>query len=230
MQMESPRRRPQPSSRGERTRAGILSKAVEIASREGLESLTIGRLAGQLRMSKSGLFAHFGSKQELQLATIERAREVFSNDILIPAEAVPAGLARLWSLCDLWIKGIEREKASSAHFFSAALFSYGLQRGPIARATLDVMGEWLNVLHRTVQEARKLAEIEPEADFKEIPHQLTAILIGGYGVSLLRERNAFAAARTAILAELRDLATDEIPPDALESVQAWRKYLKKKIL
>src|SRR5271163_1725906 len=78
------------------------SKAVEIASREGLESLAIGRLAGQLRLSKSGLFAHFGSKQKLQLATIEWAKEAFSNDILIPAETVPAGLARLWSLCDLW--------------------------------------------------------------------------------------------------------------------------------
>jgi AcrR family transcriptional regulator len=227
MQLQKSRRDAKPSSRGDQTRAGILSKAVEIASREGLESLTIGRLAGQLSMSKSGLFAHFGSKQKLQLATIERAKEAFTNDTLIPSEAVPAGLARLWSLCDLWMKSIEQGKHSSAHFFAAAIFYYGCRPGPIARANTAVMRERLNALKRTLREASRLKEIEPDTDLTEIPGQLTSILIGAYGVFLLGERDAFTEARSQILGRLRSLATDEIPPDALESVKAWRKYLEK---
>ena len=227
MQAERSERGSKPSSRGDQTRAAVLSKAAEIASREGLEALTIGRLARQLRMSKSGLFAHFGSKQRLQLATIERAKENVSDEVFIPAETVPTGLARLWSLCDLWMKGIEREKHSPVHFFTAAIFAYGFRAGPIARASMAVTREWLSALKRASQEARELEEIRPEADIKDTPRQLMSIVTGGYGISLLGEPDAFTQARAAIVVRLHDLATDKIPPEAMESVKAWRKYLEK---
>ncbi len=81
--------------RGERTHQEILATAVDIGSREGLEALTIGGLASRAGVSKSGLFAHFGSKQELQLATIEAARAIFLREVIEPAFAAPEGLARL---------------------------------------------------------------------------------------------------------------------------------------
>src|SRR5690242_6203015 len=87
-----PRRR---RSDGERSRAAILDAAARLATLEGLEGLTIGRLAAHTGMSKSGLFAHFGSKEELQLATVATAEEVFTSDVLEPARAAPDGLARL---------------------------------------------------------------------------------------------------------------------------------------
>jgi AcrR family transcriptional regulator len=81
----------------------ILEAAVHLASAEGLEGLTIGRLAAELSMSKSGLFAHFGSKEELQLATVEAARGVFIREVIRPAFGAGRGLARLWKLCDIWL-------------------------------------------------------------------------------------------------------------------------------
>src|SRR5436190_13997442 len=86
--------------RGERTKAGILDAAVDIASIDGLEGLSIGSLAQSTGVSKSGLFAHFGSKQELQLATIEAARERFVAAVVEAAMEAPPGIGRVWGLCD----------------------------------------------------------------------------------------------------------------------------------
>src|SRR5690242_21576210 len=95
------------SSKGVRTRESILRVAVDLASVEGLEGLTIGRLADELKMSKSGLFAHFGSKEDLQLATVAAAGEIFAGHVIRPALAVEAGVPRLWALCENWLQYIE---------------------------------------------------------------------------------------------------------------------------
>src|SRR5438874_5848098 len=86
--------------RGERTRQAILGRAARLASAEGLEAVSLQRLADELEISKSGLFAHFGSKEELQLATIEEAARIFTAEVLQPGLAPPRGLRRVWSLCD----------------------------------------------------------------------------------------------------------------------------------
>ncbi len=90
-------------AKGERTREAILSTAVHLASAEGLEGLTIGRLAAELSLSKSGLFAHFGSKEDLQVATVEAARAVFIREVIRPAFKIEPGIKRLWKLCDTWL-------------------------------------------------------------------------------------------------------------------------------
>src|SRR3981189_1830923 len=86
--------------RGERTRQAILSHAAQLASAEGLEAVSLQRLASDLGISKSGLFAHFGSKEELQLATVEEASRVFTREVLVPGLSVPTGVGRLWALCN----------------------------------------------------------------------------------------------------------------------------------
>src|SRR5215471_2651110 len=90
--------------RGERTRRQILDLAVDLASVQGLEGLSIGGLAAKLGMSKSGLFASFGSKEELQLATIEHASQIFIDAVVRKAMMAPRGLPRLWALCDSWLE------------------------------------------------------------------------------------------------------------------------------
>src|SRR5262250_3350591 len=90
-----------------RTRHGILALAADLASAEGLEGLTIGRLAAELRMSKTGIFAHFGSKEELQLATVNRAKEVFLEQVVKPAQAKPRGLKRLQTMLNSWLEYVE---------------------------------------------------------------------------------------------------------------------------
>src|SRR5215213_7644200 len=95
--------------RGNATRESILQAAADLASVEGLEGLTIGRLATELNMSKSGLFAHFGSKEELQLATIDAARQIFVDEVIRPAiESTDPGLERLWRKCDSWLDYAQR--------------------------------------------------------------------------------------------------------------------------
>src|SRR5213080_3824667 len=94
--------------KGKRTRQSILERAVDLASLEGLEGLTIGRLADELGMSKSGLFAHFGSKEELQLAAIESARARFIEEAFRPALTEPRGYPRLVALCRSWLEYVKR--------------------------------------------------------------------------------------------------------------------------
>jgi AcrR family transcriptional regulator len=106
--------------RGEKTRNEILRTSVDIASAEGLEGITIGRLAKELGLSKSGLFAHFGSKVELQLATIDTARRDFVTDVIKPTEKTEPGLARLMAMMEAWIYSIERIQYRGGCFFFAA--------------------------------------------------------------------------------------------------------------
>ena len=104
--------------KGDRTRQSILDHAVNLASTDGLEGLTIGRLADDLEMSKSGLFAHFGSKEELQLATIEEAKQRFVDEVFRPVLKVERGYPRLLSLCRSWIDYLRRGVFPGGCFFA----------------------------------------------------------------------------------------------------------------
>src|SRR5215210_5002290 len=148
---------------GERTRQAILEAAMHIASEEGLEGLTIGRLAAELSMSKSGLFAHFGSKEELQLATVEAAREVFVREVIRPAFEAPKGLARLWRLCDVWLGYVRREVFRGGCFFAAAAAEFDGRPGPVRDRVAAIMREWLAVLGRSVSEAQAAGQLDAAA-------------------------------------------------------------------
>src|SRR5262245_53746989 len=108
------------AARGEKTRQDILLAAVHIASAEGLEGLTIGRLADDLRLSKSGLFAHFGSKEELQLAVIGKARDIFVQEVVEPAYKSERGLVRLLAMMDCWLDYVGRNVFRGGCFFMAS--------------------------------------------------------------------------------------------------------------
>jgi AcrR family transcriptional regulator len=216
------------SPRGEKTRREILSKALQIAAREGLAALTIGRLAQALGMSKSGLFAHFRSKRALELATIHTAREVFANAVLLPATSAAEGIERLWKLCDSWLQHIEQSVLPGSYFFSGAFFAYAERPGAIAQEITGIAEEWLQALERAVQDAKKRQEIDPDAEAKRIAFELNAILIGAHWAYLLEDDEAFAEARATILRGLRGLATSRIPASAFESLKAWKGYLEEK--
>src|SRR5687767_8985814 len=117
--------------KGERTRQSILERAVDLASLEGLEGLTIGRLADELKMSKSGLFAHFGSKEELQLATVEAASQRYVAEIFAPALKEPRGYPRLLAICDSWLSYIKRGVFPGGCFFAAASFEFDSRPGAV---------------------------------------------------------------------------------------------------
>jgi AcrR family transcriptional regulator len=212
--------------RSDSTRWAILGRALKVASTEGLAALTIGRLANDLKMSKSGLFAHFRSKATLELATIDRARDVFATQVLILAQNRPEGMERLWSLCHFWLRHIEERVFPGSYFFAGALFEYAEQSGPLSERIRKAIREWLAALEQAVKQAQELGELEPDADRERTAFELNGLLVGAHWAHLLGDQEALKEARAAVLRKLRSLATEEIPPEVFQSVRDFQAYLK----
>lgn len=199
--------------KGQRTRESILRAAVDLASIEGLEGLTIGRLADELKMSKSGLFAHFGSKEDLQLATIAMAREMFGEHVVRPAMAQPAGMPRLWQLCDRWLSHVERKVFAGGCFFTAASFEFDSRPGPVRTAIVSAMQDWLGKLTRAIEEAKKAGHIRRDVNAAQSALEIYSMAVGAHwAFQLLDQKKALSAARLSILARIRSLATPGCPP------------------
>jgi AcrR family transcriptional regulator len=203
--------RPSPP-KGERTRDSILRAAVNLASVEGLEGLTIGRLADKLEMSKSGLFAHFGSKEELQLATVEMARVIFLENVVRPALAQPEGVPRLWALTDAWLRYVERPVFPGGCFFTAAAFEFDSRPGPVRDRIAEVMKSWLAILSRAVEGAKKAGHLKSSVDVNQFAFEIKSLAIGAHsGYQLTDDKKAMNKARSIIRERIRDLATPSCP-------------------
>jgi AcrR family transcriptional regulator len=120
-----------PRADGERTRAAILREAVSLATVDGLDGLSIGDLAAALGMSKSGLYAHFGSKQDLQLATVDEAGRIFQDEVIAPAIAAPQGIDQLVAVCEAFFDHLERRTFPGGCFFAGASLEMGTRPGPV---------------------------------------------------------------------------------------------------
>jgi len=139
---------PAEAGKGAETRAAILERAVDLASADGLEGVTVGRLAAEMGMSKSGLFGHFGSKQELQLATVEAAAAQFSRTVIEPATAAPDGGRRLRAMVDAYIAHLEASPYSGGCFWAATTAEYDDRPGPVRDAIAAAIDAWLGELER----------------------------------------------------------------------------------
>ena len=204
----APRRQP----RGLRTREAILARAADIASAQGLEGLTVGSLAEQLGMSKSGLFAHFGSKEELQLATVEKARLMFIEQVTRPAITARKGMPRLWKIIDLWLALVERKVLKGGCFFSAASFEFDSRRGVVRDRIAAIMHEWIGVITRAIYEAQRVGHVAPKVDPTRMAFEVHAIAMGAHwAYQLLDDRQAYSRARTTLLEKLRSVATLACP-------------------
>jgi AcrR family transcriptional regulator len=201
-----------PQARGLRTREAILATAVNISSVHGLEGLTVGSLAAQLRMSKSGLFAHFGSKEDLQLATIEVARQIFIDKVTRPAIAAPKGMPRLWGLINQWLVLVEKRVFSGGCFFSAASFEFDSKRGVVHDRIAAIMREWMDVLIRAVQRAQKAGHIGAKVNPTRLAFEIHGIAMGAHWAhQLLDDKQAYSRARATVLEKLRSIATPGSP-------------------
>jgi AcrR family transcriptional regulator len=185
------------TEKGTQTRASILDRAVDLASVEGLEGLTIGRLAAELRMSKSGLFAHFGSKQDLQLATIGAAAERFKGRVIDPALELPDGAPRLRAMAERYLDQLE--DYSGGCFWAATSAEYDDRPGPVRDAIAGSLDAWLRELERQA----RLAGVE---DPERFAFELYALVMGTNSrYRLSGDQRVFGYARAAIerlLAEL----------------------------
>ena len=212
-QKASPRPRREQPPKSERTKSVILRHAVNLASTEGLEGLTIGRLADLLNMSKSGLFAHFGSKLELQIETVNAARGIFIDEIVRPALAKPEGMPRLWALCDGWLSLIERKVFTGGCFFTAASFEFDSRKGPVRDRIAEIMRQWLVTLTNAVEIAQTAGQLDAKLEADKLAFEMHAMAMGAqWAYQLLDDKKAFHKARIAILQKLKTLATDKCPP------------------
>jgi AcrR family transcriptional regulator len=181
------------------SRAETLEAAVQLASVVGLEGLTIGRLAEQLEMSKSGLVGRFGSKEQLQLAALEAAADIFRRTVYEPAAVQPRGLRRLNAICDAWIDYLGRPPFPGGCFLTTASVEFDARPGPVNAAVKRVMKRWLDVLEREAGAAIEAGELPAAADAKDIAFTINALAVGANcHFQLHRDRKALTRARRAM--------------------------------
>ncbi len=186
-------------SKRERTRSNILRVAAAVASVEGLERLTIGRLADELGMSKSGLYAHFGSKVALQLATIEAAREVVVVEVVQPALGRPEGLERLWAFCAGFFSYLEREVFPGGCFFANVQAELNACEGPVRDRVAELGQQWLGRIAAEIGAAQKLGQLRSNLDPEQLAFELEALMFTASTTRLLfPDLDILDRARTAL--------------------------------
>ena len=194
-----PARKRRTRADGERSYRMILDAAARLATLEGLEGLSIGRLAGEIGMSKSGLYAHFDSKQDLQLATVGAAEDVFSAEVVAPAMEKPEGRARLEALCEGYLSYVKRGVFPGGCFFASTAAEWDTRRGPIRDRVRSVLAGWTELLEVNLRQAQQQGELTRDADPGQLTFEINALLHEANGHYLLfRDAEALTRARRAI--------------------------------
>jgi len=208
-------------SRGSATRDGILDAAADVASIEGLEGLSIGGLASALDMSKSGLFAHFGSKEQLQLAVIERARRRYVDAVIRPGIAAGEGIVRLDALCAQFLSYVDRAVFPGGCFFASAMAEvHARPDGPVRTAVVTCQQRWMDVLTDAALDAIERRELRADVDSAQVAFTLEAALItANWYVHLFEDRTYLDRGRQAVA----DIICTSATPSGHRRLAASRK-------
>jgi len=166
-----------PRADGDRTREAILRAAASLATVEGLEGLSIGHLADAAGMSKSGLYAHFGSKEELQLATVEEAGRILDAEVIQPALAARPGLAQLTAVCEAYLGYVQRRVFPGGCFFAAAALEMGTRPGPVRDRVAAISSGFTALLRSFAATAAGQRELPAGEDPGRLAFELHAILL-----------------------------------------------------
>jgi AcrR family transcriptional regulator len=181
------------------TRQKILRIATDIASAEGLEGLSIGRLAAELQMSKTGVFAHFGSKEHLQLAVVDAAKQIFLQHIVQPAVQHARGVARLHAMLESWIGYVESVVFRGGCFFAAASAEFDSRLGPVRDVIAALTKSWLVALQDEIGFAQSAKQIRASVDPVQLGFELHAyVQEANWAFKLFNDKSAFLLARRAI--------------------------------
>lgn len=164
-------------SDGERSREAILRTAAGLATVEGITGLSLQRLADAVGMSKSGLFAHFGSKEELQLATVETAGAIYMELVVEPSLAESTGMARLQALVDRFLGHVEDNVFPGGCFFASVAAELDTQAGPVRDQALAFVAGWFDTLRGAVADAQAEGALDPGEDAEQLGFELNAYLL-----------------------------------------------------
>ncbi|MDX8054111.1 TetR/AcrR family transcriptional regulator [Lentzea sp. BCCO 10_0798] len=159
------------------TRQRILDRSLAIASAEGLEGLTIGRLATELGMSKAGLLGHFGTKEALQLAVVDQAAEVFLREVPRKVKQMPSGLPRLIDVCEAWVSYLEREVLPGGCFFTAATAEFDGRSGRVRDALAGMNALWRRDLRIHIRRAVSDGDLKPDTDVEQLIYEILGVML-----------------------------------------------------
>nr|BFE64794.1 TetR family transcriptional regulator [Dactylosporangium thailandense] len=194
-------------ARGERSRTAALDAAVVLATESGLEGLSFNQLAERLGVSKSGLFAHWRTKEELQLAAVDHAEARFTERVVRPALHRPRGVRRLWALHEHRLADISSGDLPGGCFFGLAQFEFVARPGPVQARLAAALERWHALLERLIAEAVELGELDPGTDPQQLSFELNAHGTAAVYESRLRPAsNVYEHARAAALDRLRGLS------------------------
>jgi AcrR family transcriptional regulator len=188
-----------------RTRQRIVDRGLTLASVDGLEGLTIGRLASELGMSKAGVLGHFGTKEALQLAVVDAAAEMFAREVPERARDIPPGLAHLTALCEAWVSYLERELLPGGCFFTAVATEFDGRGGPVRDAVAGLESLWRRDLGIHVRRAVTLGELPADPDPDQLVYELVGVMLAlNHSLQLHRDKRAPERARRAVQRLLGD--------------------------
>lgn len=182
--------------KGQQTKQAIIDAALGLAEQIGLEGLSIGALAEVTRMSKSGVFAHFGSREELQISVVREYYQRFSNEVFFPAMDAPRGLPRVRALFANWMKRVAVEIQSGCIFISGAV-EFDDRAGPVRDALASSVQTWLAAMHRAVVLAKQEGHLVPDADEAQMAFEIHGLILAlHYEARFLKNASAIARAHT----------------------------------
>ena len=183
--------------KGQQTKAAIIDAALGLATQLGLEGLSIGAVAEVMRMSKSGVFAHFGSREELQISVVREYYRRFEDEVFRPALAQPRGLPRVRALFANWMKRVAVELQSGCIFISGAV-EFDDRSGPVRDALASSVQTWLTALYRAVEQAREAGHLRADAQEQQIAFEIHAIILAlHYEARFLKTPGSMARAEQA---------------------------------
>ena len=209
--------------KGELTRAAILDVALDLASRDGLEGLTIGLLADKMNMSKSGVFAHFGSREDLQLEVLKLYHHRFEQEVFFPSVKEPRGILRLKSMFARWVKRVSVEVASGCIYISGAV-EYDDRPGPIREELMAMVGAWQGALLRCVKQAVECGDLKADTDPQQLVYEMYGLILAlHHDARFLRIPGSLARAGTGferLIETYRNTQRNTQPSQSSQSSQS----------
>lgn len=203
----APRRAVRSLQKGQQTRAAILEAALGLASHMGLEGLSIGALADVTKMSKSGVFAHFGSREELQIAVVREYHAKFEEEVFFTAIREARGLPRLRALFERWVRRVSVEIDSGCIYISGAV-EFDDRPGPVRDALVSMVKAWHAALHRAIVLAKEVGHLKPDADVEQILFELHGLILSlHHDARFMRSPGAIGRAEAGFERAIQSYAT-----------------------